>query len=828
LCGKKTIKKMKTMSKFIKTVWFVAFICILSQVSAQTLTEQINSKTYTLSQRGSMTAEHTRTRMSIELKPLDATGYSIKPGETIVVNVQAAPGVTNLPKIFFQSFENGGEWHGWMHERQLTTGDNTITYSTGSVTPTNRTVRGDAAIFFNNEFFRHQQGNQDVIVTIKSGGTRHPIYVHGETNPTAFKSEVDAHTGNNIAVAVSKNAVITTSNAGMKSGLDLTHGRGFSISNVMGAYEKYYWEFNTTLSGFDMDVPVGTGDSPAGGMIVATSVASLTSGAAAGGGVTGYNAGNTGVNPGGAGGLVNYPNAFQAYVISHEIGHQWEPRDLRVSNGKNTDGTTNWSASEVGNLVHQEYGQYIFGATTTSFDGLWVENFVGQGALMPNYHVNRPNPINANSRNEQNVMAIAIYQVLLAYDYAAFGRAAKHIRSNQSKYNILQNATNATQVAQRWENMVLSLSNAVGHDLTPHFAHYHIHVSEAAKQKAGVDQLPKDTRKTYYAAPSKNRQSESSAFKNTGVTASVSKSGNTVTCNVLGATANEILCYEVFRNGVLIQVAYPQNGETSVSFTDANSGEYTVIAYDRTFQPHTDYTPDVKIDITGTAVITVNSSHIYTGSSIEPTDVTVRLNSEELTAGTDFTITDYSNNTNAGTANIIIKGAGKYIGETSGNFTIEKASQDAPDAPTLASKTQSSVILTATQGYEYRINESNWQPGNRFDDLTANTTYTFYQRIAETNNYFASETSAGLDVKTDESTTNLAPRTSHPEPLRAWIQNNILHIEGLTIGQIYRIYTVSGTLVYQGIATENPMQTTLPHRGTYIIHSENKSIKIIW
>jgi len=67
-------------------------------------------------------------------------------------------------------------------------------------------------------------------------------------------------------------------------------------------------------------------------------------------------------------------------------------------------------------------------------------------------------------------------------------------------------------------------------------------------------------------------------------------------------------------------------------------------------------------------------------------------------------------------------------------------------------------------------------------------------------------------------------------PLQAWITNDILHIKGMTIGQTYRIFTVSGTLVCQDIATTDTVETRciapLPF-GTYIIQSENKSVKFV-
>jgi hypothetical protein len=72
--------------------------------------------------------------------------------------------------------------------------------------------------------------------------------------------------------------------------------------------------------------------------------------------------------------------------------------------------------------------------------------------------------------------------------------------------------------------------------------------------------------------------------------------------------------------------------------------------------------------------------------------------------------------------------------------------------------------------------------------------------------------------------------TGHAPSLQAWFTNGVLHIKGLTIGQIYRIYNISGTLVHQGVATadvETWRAASLQPSGIYIIQSENKSVKII-
>ena len=68
------------------------------------------------------------------------------------------------------------------------------------------------------------------------------------------------------------------------------------------------------------------------------------------------------------------------------------------------------------------------------------------------------------------------------------------------------------------------------------------------------------------------------------------------------------------------------------------------------------------------------------------------------------------------------------------------------------------------------------------------------------------------------------------QPLQAWIQNDRLYIKGLTIGERWNVYSISGTLVYQGVAksdVETQSVASLPN-GTYVIHSGNHSLSIIY
>ncbi len=82
-----------------------------------------------------------------------------------------------------------------------------------------------------------------------------------------------------------------------------------------------------------------------------------------------------------------------------------------------------------------------------------------------------------------------------------------------------------------------------------------------------------------------------------------------------------------------------------------------------------------------------------------------------------------------------------------------KNSVNAPEAPVLESKTDTSVTLVSADGYEYRCNDGEWQSKNTFEGLKPNQSYSFTQRIAETENSYASAPSAALVVTTDKSVT---------------------------------------------------------------------------
>jgi len=84
----------------------------------------------------------------------------------------------------------------------------------------------------------------------------------------------------------------------------------------------------------------------------------------------------------------------------------------------------------------------------------------------------------------------------------------------------------------------------------------------------------------------------------------------------------------------------------------------------------------------------------------------------------------------------------------SNSFTTGKEPQSAPSAPSLASRTATSITLVSVAGCEYRRGSGAWQSSTTFSGLIPETTYAFYQRYAETATKAASPSSAQSNFTT--------------------------------------------------------------------------------
>ena len=86
---------------------------------------------------------------------------------------------------------------------------------------------------------------------------------------------------------------------------------------------------------------------------------------------------------------------------------------------------------------------------------------------------------------------------------------------------------------------------------------------------------------------------------------------------------------------------------------------------------HITWVPQGKVDVNTLSISLESSTFSYTGMPFTP-DVIVKQSGKTLTQNTDYTVT-YRNNIEVGKATVTVTGTGKYTGNKSLEFTIEKA-----------------------------------------------------------------------------------------------------------------------------------------------------------
>ena len=81
---------------------------------------------------------------------------------------------------------------------------------------------------------------------------------------------------------------------------------------------------------------------------------------------------------------------------------------------------------------------------------------------------------------------------------------------------------------------------------------------------------------------------------------------------------------------------------------------------------------------------------------------------------------------------------------------VKYINEDMASAPELLRKTACTVTLKHIDGYEYRLNDGEWQSSNVFTGLNPNTEYKFYRRTAAADESPAGAASYALTVVTSD------------------------------------------------------------------------------
>jgi len=225
----------------------------------------------------------------------------------------------------------------------------------------------------------------------------------------------------------------------------------------------------------------------------------------------------------------------------------------------------------------------------------------------------------------------------------------------------------------------------------------------------------------------------------------------------------------------------PRTVYTDGQFLDITGGIFTIY-YDNGTQESLDLseaTVSYPEKQTGTVSVTVeycgfstnfnvvfNEKQIHTVNFLEPSKLTYVLG-EDICGGSlhVFYVSNDNYNEIIPLESSMISGYNKnmlgyqtvYVVYEGYSFDfvvfVDKPSAVAPAAPTVADKNDTSVTLTKITGYEYKMDNGSWQSSNVFSGLAASSTHMFYQRVAETETTYASESSQALIVKTNEAPT---------------------------------------------------------------------------
>ena len=246
------------------------------------------------------------------------------------------------------------------------------------------------------------------------------------------------------------------------------------------------------------------------------------------------------------------------------------------------------------------------------------------------------------------------------------------------------------------------------------------------------------------------------------------ESGKTLTIPADGTLINNgtIFCYGTINGNVVGDVRYP----SGVTVTFSGEGVNTSAAsYGSTIAITATMTKQTATNALTAAEGTVDFwlGAVDTGTELGSANVTSSggAYTATLTLTDDMWANGFAIGINTITADFGgvagTSGDGLLPSTGTATLTVTKVSQTAPDAPTMSSRTTTSVTLNAvansgqggvqygyTTGNEDSVPANRWQTGTTFTNLTSGTTYTFYARYAGNDYYEPSPVSTGTSIVT--------------------------------------------------------------------------------
>jgi len=157
-----------------------------------------------------------------------------------------------------------------------------------------------------------------------------------------------------------------------------------------------------------------------------------------------------------------------------------------------------------------------------------------------------------------------------------------------------------------------------------------------------------------------------------------------------------------------------------------------------------------------------------------------------------------------------------------------KPIQPAPDVPTMASHTSTSITLNTVIGCEYSIDGSTWVTTREFNGLTENTSYSLYQRRMETTTYGPS-TSSSASFSTRQRAVSSLEMIASPTTTD-YVANETLNLSGLEVKIHYDDHSYDTLYWYNAGYATSPTVTdilTISDDGEVTVSFEGKSTTFI-
>jgi len=178
------------------------------------------------------------------------------------------------------------------------------------------------------------------------------------------------------------------------------------------------------------------------------------------------------------------------------------------------------------------------------------------------------------------------------------------------------------------------------------------------------------------------------------------------------------------------------------------------------------------------------------------------------------------------TVKVIAENQGDGIESEATPEVGKKTAPSAPAAPTVASKTATSITLTAIAGYEYSMNGGEWTTNNVFDGLGVGMTYNFRQRIAETEDSQASLPSEALSEGTETQVSIGKPSFANAN-ISISVNGDNLHVQAMRSVQV-SIYSLKGSvLLSRTVAPNEAVSIAHLPKGMYMVNAGGKTFKLV-